>query len=197
MTTHVPDKAERPRVQSPPIDQMTDEQRELYEEIIGGPRSSGQQLFKIVDGDGTLLGPFGNLLHAPSIGHALQDLGVQIRYQSSLSDRAREIAILTVGAHWSSAYEAYAHEAVGRAAGLSESDLAAIASGEEPPGADEMERATWQMTTSVLAGDVDDATWANCVPPLSARQVVELTTLTGYYGTLALQMRVFRNDIIP
>jgi 4-carboxymuconolactone decarboxylase len=48
------------------------------------------------------------------------------------------------------------------------------------------------MVTALLAGDVDDRTWSACVPPLDAAAVFELTTLVGYYSTLALQMRVFR-----
>jgi 4-carboxymuconolactone decarboxylase len=48
--------------------------------------------------------------------------------------------------------------------------------------------------TALLGGDVDDRTWAACVPPLDATAVFELTTLVGYYSMLALQMRVLRVD---
>ncbi|MEU6746679.1 hypothetical protein ABZ914_10690 [Spirillospora sp. NPDC046719] len=49
-----------------------------------------------------------------------------------------------------------------------------------------------RLTRALVTGDVDDATWAACVPPLDRETVFELTTLVGYYATLALQMRVFR-----
>lgn len=40
--------------------------------------------------------------------------------------------------------------------------------------------------------DVDDATYAETVPTIGNRMAFELTTLVGYYATLALQLRVFR-----
>jgi 4-carboxymuconolactone decarboxylase len=54
-----------------------------------------------------------------------------------------------------------------------------------------VERAGVRLTRALVHGDVDDATWSACVPPLTERTVFELTTLVGYYATLALQMRVF------
>ena len=178
-------------------DRMEEEQRTLYRTITGGPRASGPSLFRIADDDGALLGPFGVMLHAPRIGTALQQVGLEIRYHSQFSDRAREIAILAVGAHWNSAYEAYAHEAVGRACGLTEPELEALADGRDPEFTDPVEDATWRLTIAMLAGDVDDETWARCVPPFTVAQVVELSTLVGYYATLALQMRVLRSDVVP
>ena len=62
----------------------------------------------------------------PRLGAALQALGSSVRYDTGLTDRCREIAILTVAAYWSSDFEWYAHEAVARAAGLTDTDLAAI-----------------------------------------------------------------------
>lgn len=169
----------------------------LYRALTGGPRASGPRLFRIADDSGRLLGPFGVMLHAPRVGTALQQVGVEIRYHSEFSDRAREIAILAVGAHWSSAYETYAHRAVGRACGLSEDVMDAVATGRDPELTDPAEEATWRLTIAMLGGDVDDETWASCVPPLTVVQVVELSTLVGYYSTLALQMRVLRTDVVP
>jgi 4-carboxymuconolactone decarboxylase len=96
-----------------------------------------------------------------------------------------------VAAHWDSEFERTAHEAVGRAVGLSEAELGAIREGGLPPLEDPVERAGVRLTRALVHGDVDDATWSACVPPLTERTVFELTTLVGYYATLALQMRVF------
>jgi 4-carboxymuconolactone decarboxylase len=43
-------------------------------------------------------------------------------------------------------------------------------------------------------GDVDDTQWQEWAPLAGHVTVFELTTLVGYYTTLALQMRVFRVD---
>jgi 4-carboxymuconolactone decarboxylase len=97
-----------------------------------------------------------------------------------------------VAEHWDSAFEREAHEAVGRAAGLGERELADLRAGRRPELPDDAERACWTLTRALVHGDVDDATWAACVPPLDEATVFELTTLVGYYATLALQLRVFR-----
>jgi 4-carboxymuconolactone decarboxylase len=44
----------------------------------------------------------------------------------------------------------------------------------------------------MVDGDVDDDSWATWADTVGAATVFELTTLVGYYATLALQLRVFR-----
>ena len=175
-----------------PPEGLDADQRELYDAITGGPRGQGPQAFALVDEGGVLQGPFGGFLLSPPLGDALQRLGAAVRYRSALSDRMREMAILVVAAHWDSAFERAAHEAVGRVVGVSEHEVAAIAEQRDPGLVEPTERAAVELTRALVLGDVDDATWQRCVPPLNQRDVFELTTLVGYYATLALQMRVFR-----
>jgi|HubBroStandDraft_6_1064221.scaffolds.fasta_scaffold1086543_1 4-carboxymuconolactone decarboxylase len=175
---------------------LDDAQRELYEAITGGPRAAGPQLFALADAHGRLNGPFNAMLAAPALGHAVQRLGAAIRYETSLSGRIREMAILAVAAQWDSAFERYAHEPVGRAAGLTDAEVVSLRSGEVPLLADDAERAALTLVLAVLRdGDVDDRTYADVVSIIGNRAVFELTTLVGYYATLALQLRVFRVGI--
>jgi hypothetical protein len=44
----------------------------------------------------------------------------------------------------------------------------------------------------LLDGDLDDALWAEASAAIGEQVMFELTTLVGYYSTLALQLRVFR-----
>jgi 4-carboxymuconolactone decarboxylase len=55
----------------------------------------------------------------------LQELGAAVRFRTRMTDRTREIAILTVATATGSEFERYAHELIGRAAGLTETELAA------------------------------------------------------------------------
>jgi len=105
------------------------EQRSLYDAIAGGRRAQGPQLFRLADAEGRLEGPFNAFLLQPRLGSALQALGASVRYDTGVDDRSREIAILVVAAHWRSDFEWYAHEAVGRSAGLGEAELAALREG--------------------------------------------------------------------
>src|SRR3954447_3390311 len=108
------------RLHNPTPEELSAHQRALYDEIAAGPRSSGPQLFELVDREGRLNGPFGIMLHSPAIGGALQAVGAAVRYRSVLSDRAREAAILAVAAHWDSEFERYSHVPLARHVGLTE-----------------------------------------------------------------------------
>jgi 4-carboxymuconolactone decarboxylase len=117
-----------------------------------------------------------------------------VRYETALTDRERELAILIVAAHWHSAFERESHEAVGRAAGLTELELDAVRNGDVPELPDSRELAVVRVVHAMTRGDVDDTVWAETAVVLSSATIVELSTLVGYYATLALQLRVFRVD---
>ncbi len=142
------------------------EQRALYEAIAGGRRAQGPQLFRLTDDDGALEGPFNAFLLQPRLGGALQALGSSVRYDTELSDRAREIAILVVAVHWHSDFEWYAHEAVGRHAGLTDDELAALRD-RRHDAFDGSERVVARTASRLAAdGDLDDAAYAQAVDSL-------------------------------
>jgi 4-carboxymuconolactone decarboxylase len=181
------------RLSNPAPDQLDPAQRSLYEEIAGGPRAVGPQLFELVDGQGRLNGPFGIMLHSPAVGGALQALGAAVRYRSVLTDRVRETAILSVAVHWDSDFERYAHVPLARRAGLAEAEVAALLAGGEVPFHDPVERAVLRVVRALLCtSDLTDEEYAAGREAIGEQGLVELTTLVGYYATLALQLRVFR-----
>lgn len=168
------------------------EQRSLYDAIAGGRRAQGPQLFRLADADGRLEGPFNAFLLQPRLGSALQALGASVRYDTGLDDRCREIAILIVAAHWRSDFEWHAHEAVGRAAGLGDAELAALREGRHAELAGRESVVARTAAALVTRGDLDDAEYGEAVGHLGPAGLFELLTLVGYYATLALQLRVFR-----
>lgn len=172
---------------------LDEDQKRLYWTLTSGPRGSGQQPFQLVDGTGSLAGPFNAMLLRPALGSALQGLGAAIRYQGALSGRTRELAILVVAAHWRCEFEQYAHEPAARALGLREEDLAALRAGLEPDLSDPSERAAVQAAWALArSADLDDEQYRAAAEWLGTKGIFELTTLIGYYATLALQLRVFR-----
>lgn len=170
---------------------LSPEQRFLFDAIAGGPRANGP--FPLVDADGALVGPFNAMLLQPALGEALQQLGGAVRYRTGLTGRSREIAILTVARVWQSDFEEYAHRAAGRAVGLRDDELEAALAGDAPAFDDPMERLV-AATTLALASrnDLTDEEFQQAADGLGRPAVFELTTLVGYYATLALQLRVFR-----
>lgn len=186
------------RLRVPPRAELDDGQRALHEAITGGPRAGGPALFALQDDDGRLLGPFGPMLLNPALGQALQGLGVQVRYGTALSDRVREFAVLVVAQSEDSAFERYAHEAVGRHVGLTDEQLAAVRSGTTPATASPDEAVAVATAAALCrSGDLDDAQWAAAEQQLGPQAVFELTTLVGYYRLLALLLRVHRIDAPP
>ena len=181
------------RLPNPAPGELDPDQRALYDEITGGPRASGPQLFELVDRTGRLNGPFGIMLHSPAVGGALQSVGAAVRYRSVLSDRVREIAILAVAAHWDSEFERYSHVPLARHAGLTEAEVAGVLAGEDVPLEEPAERAVLRVVQALLrTSDLTDEEYAAGRDAIGEQGLVELTTLVGYYATLALQLRVFR-----
>jgi 4-carboxymuconolactone decarboxylase len=173
---------------------LTDEQRALYAEIADGPRADGPQYFALTAADGSLQGPFNAFLFSPTLGHAIQELGAAVRFSTELTARTREIAILIVAARWKCEFERQAHEGVGRAIGVTEAELSEIWAGRIPELADAHERATAHLTFAMAHGDVSDGDWDRWGSVIGDSTAFELSTLVGYYATLALQLRVFRVD---
>jgi 4-carboxymuconolactone decarboxylase len=181
-----------PRIPKLAPSSLDDEQRALYDAIAGGRRAQGPQLFRLVDDDGCLEGPFNAFLLQPRLGSALQALGASVRYDTGLDNRCREIAILAVAAHWRSGFEWYAHEGAARTAGLGDAELAAVRDGFDAALAGREAVVARTARALLERGDLDDAEYLTAVEHLGTGGLFELLTLVGYYATLALQLRVFR-----
>lgn len=171
--------------------ELTPEQRALYRAITGGPRARGPQHFALTAEDGSLRGPFDAMLRSPAVGAAQQELGAAIRYRTGFSERSRELAILLVAARWDSTFERESHEAIARALGFREDELAAIRAFDASV-FDGDEGVVGRATVALLNGDLADDAWEAASTALGVDGVFELTALVGYYATLALQLRVFR-----
>ncbi|MEO7126060.1 MAG: carboxymuconolactone decarboxylase family protein [Nakamurella sp.] len=181
------------RLPSPTREDLDDETRAVYDAITTGPRARSGLPETVADSDGRLQGPFNAMVHAsPPVGDALQRLGAGIRYGSALSDRTRELAILTVAAHRRCEFEWLAHAGEATAVGLTDDMLEAIARGDT--GFFEYDDALVHRAVSeLLAGrDLSQDTYEKAAARLGARGVVDLVILVGYYDALALSIRAFR-----
>ena len=163
---------------------LDDDQRALYDEIRTGPRADARRPAGPVDAEGRLTGPFNAMLHAPAVGRPLQRLGAALRNEASLSDDVRESVICLVGGAHRSSYELFAHSGLARRAGVPDEALEALVRGDLPSGAGPAVRLAHALLTGAqpTGSPIDD---------LGASQVFEVSTLVGYYTTLAWQLRLF------
>lgn len=170
-------------------DKMNKYQLALYETLT---TNQGPDV-EMTNPDGSLVGPFNLMAHEPRLGAALQKLGGILLFRGSLSERAREIAILCVAAHQQSEFERSAHEAIGRTAGLTDAEMAAIAARAPLTLADPIEACVLSASRALLeTGDLDDVQYADTVKLLGEAGTIELSTVIGYYSLVALQLRLFR-----
>lgn len=168
-------------------------QRALYDAILGGPRGPG-----FAAADGHLVGPFNAMLHNPSIGWPLARVGEALRYEGLLPPRSRELAILTVAAAYRSEFEWYAHAPIAEGLGVAADVIVDIRCGRRPHLADEVEQTVVDVVQAVLDRvDLDDEAYARAAALVGEPELVELTTLVGYYGVLATQLRLFRVPLPP
>jgi 4-carboxymuconolactone decarboxylase len=184
------------RFTTPRPDDMSAEQRAVYDLFASGRRADPSNAFSLVDAAGRLQGPPAAWVLHPPLARALERLGAAIRYDLTLPARAREMVILMVGHHHRSPFELYAHTKAGAAAGLSEADLDALAKGQEPDLTTGEERVAYEVTRRILdTGGLDEHTYAEAVAELTVERVFELVTLVGYYSMLAIQLAAF--ELLP
>ena len=176
--------------------ELDEAQKRLYEQIVGGPRSLDAQVSALVDTEGRLHGPFNAFLIDPDIGEAVQNLGSAIRYRSVLRPRAREIATLTVASAVESNFEWHAHTRLGRAAGLTDAETAAIFEGRESETFDADERQIWNVTRNLVHNrDLDDQLFAEVHNTLGDVILMELIVLVGFYELIARSLEVWRTPL--
>lgn len=184
------------RLPWPTPEELGPDARRVYDNIVGGPRVSGGQLFELTDAVGRLHGPFNAMLVAPHLGGRLQALGSSIRYETALPARIREIAILVVAVIRRCEFEWHAHEAVGRHVGLATAELDALRAGRPAESFSAEERTVQEVVTRLLQDrDLDDQGFDDAVRLLGTAQFFELTVLVGYYDLLSLILRVFRSPL--
>jgi 4-carboxymuconolactone decarboxylase len=90
-------------------------------------------------------------------------------------------------------FERSAHEAIGRTAGLTDAEMAAIAARAPLTLADPIEACVLSASRALLeTGDLDDVQYADTVKLLGEAGAIELSTVIGYYSLVALQLHLFR-----
>lgn len=168
-------------------------QRELFDHISGTALPWAQRNgFAATTADQRLIGPFNPSLLSPRIATAFLKLQTVEEQHTCLDERVRQVVILTVGAVWQAPYELYAHSAVARRTGLSQTAIAELASGKIPDDLNEKERAAQQFAwTLSTTHHVDDDTYRQVEQIFGDAGIVDITMLTGIYHTVCGILNAF------
>ena len=167
-----------PRLSSFDPENMSAAQKTVHDKIASGPR-------------GSVRGPFAKLIVNPAVADSVQSMGAMLRFDGSLSDRQRELAILVTARHWTAQYEWYAHAKIATEAGIPDSVLSAISQRRRPSFVNAEESVVYEFANELLEKqNVGDEIYDWAVELLGEPGVVELIALVGYYGIISMVLNV-------
>jgi alkylhydroperoxidase family enzyme len=129
---------------------------------------------------------FSTMVHNRRVANRAVLLGGAFLGKGTVSGREREIVILRVGHNASAVYEFGQHVVIGRREGLSDDEIAALATDDPGDGWTSVERALIALADELCDVDcVSDSTWATLAERFDAEQMVELVVLAGYYRMIS------------
>jgi 4-carboxymuconolactone decarboxylase len=180
------------RLETMTDEHLDDEQRRMWAAVTG-TRGQG-----VVGDDGGLIGPFAAWLRSPVIGEKLAEAGALLRFSSALEPRLLELVICTVGAHWRSNFEFWAHARLARRAGLTDDVIDALAAGREPALERDDDTVVYQFTRHLLdERRVPDDLYRRAVDVLGEQGVVDMVCLAGYYTVVSFTLNAFQVPLPP
>ena len=143
-------------------------------------------------GDGKILNVFSTLAHHPKLLKRWLVFATHVLGKSTLDPRTREVLILRTGWLCGSPYEWGQHVVIGRAAGLTDVEIADIAAGPDAP--------NWSAADRLLLVAADelfehrtlsDVTFSALQAGWSTEQVMDLVFTIGQYQLVATALNTF------
>ncbi len=149
--------------------------------------------FQSTTEDGTLIGPFNPILLSPEISPAFLALQEIEGKHTTLSERERQVVILSVGAVWRAPYELYAHSAVARKAGLPDDAIQTLVSGAVPDGLPEKEKVAARFARRLSSGhSMDQPLFEAAREAFGTRGMVDMIYLIGCYHVVCGLLNTFQ-----
>ena len=164
-----------PRIAPLPRSDWSAEQEDIMAPMLRG-EGVGQQGANV----------FATLLRHPKLMKRWLVFANHCLFKSSLPARERELVILRTAWRAQSGYEWGQHVVIGKAAGITDSEIDALKGDIGPFGWTDAERAALEATDEISADAfVTDTTWTALQAHFSEEQVLDLIFLVGQYRGLA------------
>jgi 4-carboxymuconolactone decarboxylase len=174
-----------PRFPQLSLDQLSDAQKSLGEEIM--------KVSSVGIG-----GPYNSMLRSPVLAQLLFDLFHYLRWETSISLRLNEFAILIIARQWRSQIEWFAHAPIAAKEGLSPAIIAELKQGKRPSGMSEDEALVYDFVTELTTTHkVSDDTYARARKIFNDQQIVDLTAVAGNYVMVAMLLAMSEQTVPP
>ena len=178
-----------PRLASPRIAPITPENWTPAQKAIIAPQ---------VRPDGTALNLYTTMLNHPELYGPRARFGTYLQRDSLLDAETRELLIMRTAWNIRATYEWAHHVEYAKSAGLSDAQIAAIATGPQAPGWSPKQRAV------LIAADelrreafISDATWTELAKFYGIKQRIEIVYTVGGYTMTGLAINSFGIQVEP
>ena len=132
-------------------------------------------------------GPYNIMLRSPIFADRIKKLLDYLRFNSSLSPRLTEFAILIQGVEWRSQVEWYAHYPLALKAGLNPSIAEDLKNGIRPRNMQPDEEIVYEVCTQMIEKhEISDELFHSAKSLLGEQQLVDLVAVSGTYITVAM-----------
>jgi 4-carboxymuconolactone decarboxylase len=168
------------RIKDWKVDDLTNEQKEIHDAIINGPR-------------GHVVGPLRIWLNNPGLARSAQTVGAYARYGTSLPQALSELAILTTGRVWSSEFEWEHHAPLAIEGGIDPKHVDTISLGKRPLFEKPEEQAVFDFAAEAnILKNVSDITYKKLVDILGESAAIDIVGICGYYSLISMTLNVFK-----
>ena len=165
-------------------DMVPEEFREAFDELTK-------------DTGGTIAGGPGSItLNSPEMARRRGGLTSYLRYESTISNRIRELAILVTARNFDCPYIWNAHAPDARKEGVSDALVDAVRDRQPLPPMAADEQAILNYCNEFYANHrVSSSTFQAALEQFGAQHLVELTALMGHYSQTAFFLNAFEVDL--
>ena len=168
------------RIKDWSVESLTEEQKEIHDTIVSGPR-------------GHVVGPLRIWLNNPGLARSAQTVGEYARYGTSLSKGLSELAIITTGRVWSSAFEWEHHAPLAIEGGIDPQHVKIISVGQRPDFKKTEEEAVFDFAAEAnILKNVSDNTYNKLVNILDETAAIDIVGICGYYSLISMTLNVFK-----
>ena len=170
-----------PRIPSLRDEDMNEEQRAAAAPFRSAPR---------IDNVGR------TLLNHPALMASWLPFARHVMFETTLAARDREILILRIGWLCRAEYEWAQHVRFGKAAGLTEEDIAHIMDGPDMPGLARGDRLLLQTADALHRNsNVDDALWNDLAAHYDRKQLMDIVFTVGQYTLVSMMLNSFGVEV--